>query len=70
MSKQEYKIIAVNNPGGQPRQFCVQLRSGVDQNWQREAVFRDRESATRCCQELQRQGLQTRLVHYRLPTAA
>ena len=69
MSKQ-IKTIAVNNPGGQPRQFCVQVRDEDRMIWKRSAVFLDHESAERCKAELQDQGVETRVVHYRLPTAA
>ncbi|MDG2014547.1 MAG: hypothetical protein P8J33_13650 [Pirellulaceae bacterium] len=64
------KIIAVNNPGGQPRQFCVQVRDTQFQNWKRSGVFLDQASADSRNQELQQSGKEARIVHYRLPTAA
>ena len=64
------KTIAVNNPGGQPRQYCVQVRDVGMRHWKRSGVFVDRASADSRNQELQRLGKETRVVHYRLPTAA
>lgn len=64
------KTVAVNNPGGQPRQYCVQFREPQKQVWRRSAVFRNLESANECLASLKKRGLQARLIHYRLPTAA
>lgn len=64
------KTIAVNNPGGQPRQYCVQVRDSEILQWKRSGVFVDQAAADLRNQELQRLGKETRVVHYRLPTAA
>ena len=67
---ENFKTIAVNNPGGQPKQFCVQVRENNRPIWKRSAVFLNREAAEQCRDELRQQGVETRVVHYRLPTAA
>lgn len=64
------KIVAVNHPGGLPNQFCVQVREGDGCFWRRSAVFRDSNEAIKKTQELKKQGVQARMIHYRLPTAA
>lgn len=69
-SNTDHKTIAVNNPGGQPRQFCVQIQVGNQNLWKRSAVFLNQKSAEQCSLDLQTQGKVTRVVHYRLPTAA
>ncbi len=70
MIQDKHKTIAVNNPGGPPRQFCVQFRENARTIWKRSAVFLDQDAAKNYCLELQNQGLESRLIHYRLPTAA
>lgn len=68
--RETIKIIAVNNPGGQPRQFCVQVRDSQFHDWKRSGVFLDQAAANFRNQELLQLGKEARVVHYRLPTAA
>ena len=70
MNKAEMKTIAVNNPGGPPRQYCVQERHTQEEIWRRAAVFREESAARRFSSFLRGQGRQARVVHYRLPAAA
>ncbi|MGI9517660.1 MAG: hypothetical protein ACR2NP_11475 [Pirellulaceae bacterium] len=64
------KTVAVSNPGGAPRQFRVQYRDETNGIWKHCGVFQSRGEAERYMNQLKPAGVATRLIHFRIPSAA
>lgn len=70
MKEAEIRTVAVSNPGGRAPHFRVQVRGTDHENWRHSAVFGNRQLADQFARELEQGGLQSRVVHFRLPSAA
>ncbi len=67
---QPSRIIAVSNPGGLAKQYRIQYRSSDQAAWRQSTTAGTYRQAESAVHELQNRGLQARIIHYRVPTAA
>ncbi len=64
------RTIAVSTPGGLAKQFRIQFRSNEKTGWRQSTVSTTFAQAQHLAENLQSKGLQVRVVHYRVPSAA
>ena len=65
-----HKTVAVSNPGGAPQQFRVQYRDERNGIWKHCGAFLSRREAEQYMDQLKPAGIATRLIHFRIPSAA